>query len=63
MALKLSQEIISTTGSSSKIVFKPLPVDDPKKRRPNISRARKYLNWKPKISLKTGLKKTLGCFK
>src|SRR5216117_1640880 len=49
--LEFAQEIIRLTGSRSKIVFKPLPLDDPKQRRPDITRAKKLLNWQPKVSL------------
>ena len=45
--------------SNSKIVFNPLPPDDPKKREPDISKAEKVLNWNPKINRKTGLQKTI----
>src|SRR5436305_13795353 len=47
--LEFAQEIIRVTGSKSKIIFKPLPQDDPKQRRPDITRARKYLKWEPKV--------------
>jgi len=61
--LELAQEIIRLTGSRSKIVFKPLPLDDPKQRRPDITRAKKLLNWQPKVSLVTGLDKTIAYFR
>jgi dTDP-glucose 4,6-dehydratase len=57
-----AQEIIRLTGSRSKIVFKPLPQDDPKQRKPDITRARKWLRWEPQVSLMEGLKKTIGWF-
>jgi len=57
--LKIAETIIRITGSASEIVFKPLPVDDPKQRQPDISRARKILGWEPKISLDEGLKYTI----
>ena len=57
--LELAQEIIELTNSNSKIVFKPLPPDDPKKREPDISKAEKVLNWNPKVNRKTGLQKTI----
>ncbi len=60
--LKLAKIIIKLTGSRGKIVFKPLPTDDPKVRRPNISKAKKILNWQPKVALKTGLKRTIDYF-
>ncbi len=61
--LELAQEIIRLTGSRSKIVFKPLPLDDPKQRRPDITRAKKLLNWQPKVSLVAGLDKTIAYFR
>jgi len=54
--LELAQTVIQTTNSNSKIIFKPLPKDDPTKRKPDISLAKELLNWKPKIILKKGLK-------
>src|SRR6516162_7980092 len=53
--LEFAREIIRATGSRSKVIFKPLPQDDPRQRRPDISRARKYLKWEPKVSLAEGL--------
>lgn len=58
--LEFAREIIRLTGSRSKIIFKPLPKDDPKQRRPDITRAKKLLNWEPKVPLAVGLKETLG---
>jgi UDP-glucuronate decarboxylase len=55
--------VIALTGSSSELVFKPLPSDDPKKRCPNISLAKKMFNWEPTISLDEGLKLTIDYFK
>ena len=60
--LELAQKIIGITGSASKIVFEPLPQDDPTQRRPNIGLAKKELGWFPKIGLDEGLKKTVGYF-
>lgn len=60
--LELAEKIISLTNSSSKIIFKPLPQDDPKKRRPNIDKAKQVLNWEPKIPLEEGLIKTIQYF-
>ena len=54
--------ILKLTGSRSKIVYKPLPQDDPKQRRPDISKAKKELSWIPEISLEEGLKKTIEWF-
>src|SRR6266404_4161414 len=53
--LEFAREIIRTTGSRSKIVFRPLPQDDPKQRQPDITRARKILGWEPKVALADGL--------
>lgn len=56
--LDLAKKIIKLTGSESKIVFKPIPKDDPRKRRPDISKAKKMLKWEPNVSTDTGLQKT-----
>src|SRR6185369_477169 len=61
--LEFAREIIKATGSRSKIVFKPLPQDDPKQRRPDISRARKLLRWEPKVALRDGLRQTIDYFR
>jgi len=61
--LELAKKIIRLTNSGSKIVFKPLPKDDPRQRQPNIDKAKKYLNWQPKIGLEVGLIKTIEYFK
>jgi UDP-glucuronate decarboxylase len=58
----LVKRVIAMTGSQSAIVKRPLPVDDPRRRRPDISRAAKYLNWAPKTSLDAGLKATIAWF-
>jgi UDP-glucuronate decarboxylase len=60
--LELAREILELTGSRSKIVFEPLPEDDPKKRQPDISLAKKLLGWAPKIGLKEGLARTIAYF-
>ncbi|MCD6228338.1 MAG: SDR family oxidoreductase, partial [Candidatus Omnitrophica bacterium] len=60
--IDLAKLILKLTGSKSKIRFLNLPEDDPKKRRPDISRAKKILGWQPKISLEEGLKKTIEYF-
>jgi UDP-glucuronate decarboxylase len=57
--LELAQEILSLTNSNSKIIFDPLPPDDPKKREPDITKAKELLGWEPKISRTEGLKKTI----
>jgi dTDP-glucose 4,6-dehydratase len=61
--LDFAKQIIQATNSKSKITFKPLPQDDPKQRRPDITRARKYLKWEPKVSLSQGLEKTIDYFR
>ena len=61
--LGFAEKILELTGSKSKITFKTLPEDDPKVRQPAISKAKKLLNWEPKISLDEGLKMTLEYFK
>jgi UDP-glucuronate decarboxylase len=60
--LEFAEKIITITGSSSRIIFKPLPQDDPKQRRPDISLASSKLGWKPAIDLETGLRKTAEYF-
>ena len=60
--LEFAREIIRATGSRSKIVFKPLPQDDPKQRQPDIARARRILRWEPKTPLDRGLKETIAYF-
>ena len=60
---QLAEMVIDMTGSKSKIVYKDLPVDDPTQRKPDISLARKELDWEPKIPLEEGLKKTIDYFK
>ncbi len=61
--LNLANKIINLTNSRSEIVYLPLPDDDPKKRKPNIDKAIKFLNWQPKTLLDTGLIKTINYFK
>jgi UDP-glucuronate decarboxylase len=60
--LRLAEIIIAMTGSKSKIVIRPLPVDDPKQRQPIITAARDTIRWEPQISLEEGLKKTIEYF-
>ncbi len=60
--IELAQKVIELTNSKSKIVFKPLPEDDPMQRKPNIKLAKKILNWEPKIKLEKGLIKTIKYF-
>ncbi len=61
--LELAQKVLHQTGSKSKLVYKPLPGDDPKQRRPDITLAEKLFGWKPEISLDEGLKKTIEYFR
>lgn len=61
--LQLAQTIVRLAGSKSKIEFRELPVDDPKQRRPDISRARRLLEWEPKVALEEGLGRTLEYFR
>lgn len=61
--LELAETIISLTGSKSQLVFEPLPADDPKQRRPDITQAKEKLGWEPTVSLKEGLKPTIQYFK
>jgi len=60
---QLAERIIALTGSKSRIVEKPLPVDDPRVRQPDITRARAILGWEPKVALEEGLAKTLAYFR
>jgi len=57
--LQLAQQVIEVTGSTSEIVYEALPVDDPKVRQPDITRARQLLGWEPQVSLEEGLRRTL----
>ena len=61
--IEFAKIIIKLTNTKSKIEFKQLPEDDPKTRRPDISKAKKLLKWEPKISLEDGLKRTIGYFR
>ncbi len=61
--LEFAERIIRATRSRSRVVFKPLPQDDPRQRKPDITRARKHLKWEPKVPLAAGLVKTIGYFK
>lgn len=60
--IELAKEILELTGSSSKLIYKPLPGDDPKMRKPNIDLAKKELNWVPTVPLRRGLEKTICHF-
>lgn len=59
---ELAERVIELTGSSSKLVFRPLPQDDPRQRQPDITKAREILEWEPKIALDQGLQKTIAYF-
>ena len=60
---QLAQKVIDLTGSASKLIYQPLPADDPMQRQPNISRAKNHLNdWQPKVQLHEGLQKTITYF-
>ncbi|MBC7554673.1 MAG: SDR family oxidoreductase [Taibaiella sp.] len=61
--LQFAEEVIALTGTTSKIVYEPLPQDDPKQRQPNITKAREILGWEPKVDRHEGLKRTLEYFK
>ena len=61
--LEFAKLVIELTATKSKIAYHPLPQDDPKQRRPNISKARKLLHWQPRIQLKEGLDATIQWFK
>jgi dTDP-glucose 4,6-dehydratase len=61
--LQFAEQIIKATKSKSKIVFKPLPQDDPKQRKPDIAKAKKLLKWEPKVKLAEGLKDTIKYFR
>jgi len=58
-----AEEIIKLTGTTQKIVYKPLPMDDPKQRKPDITRAKKLLDWEPKVNRREGLARTYEYFK
>jgi len=61
--LQFAGQIIKATKSKSKIVFRPLPQDDPKQRKPDITKAKKLLKWEPKVKLADGLKDTIKYFR
>ena len=59
---ELAENVIDLTGSKSKLVFRPLPSDDPKQRQPNIAKAREHLGWEPHVQLRDGLMRTIAYF-
>ena len=61
--LQFAKKILALTGSKSEIAYRPLPQDDPQVRQPDITRARKLLNWEPKVELDEGLIKTIDYFR
>ena len=60
--LELAEQVLRQTGSRSRLVFLPLPPDDPRQRQPDISMARHELGWQPGVALEDGLKETIACF-
>jgi dTDP-glucose 4,6-dehydratase len=60
---EIATTIIRLVGSSSRLVYRPLPVDDPKQRQPDITRARTLLGWEPKVGLEDGLLRTVDYFR
>ena len=63
VCLELAQKALKLTNSKSRIVYRPLPQDDPKVRCPDITKAKKELKWQPKVQLDEGLRKTVDYFK
>ncbi|MCX6297214.1 MAG: SDR family NAD-dependent epimerase/dehydratase, partial [Bacteroidetes bacterium] len=61
--LEFARAIVAATGSKSRIVFRPLPKDDPKQRKPDITKAKAILGWEPKVGRAEGLKITYDYFK
>jgi UDP-glucuronate decarboxylase len=60
--LQLAERVLELTESSSSLIFKPLPQDDPRQRQPDITQAKEILNWQPMVMLDDGLKKTINYF-
>ena len=61
--LQLAELVIAKVGGKSRITHKPLPADDPKQRRPDISLAKKHLDWTPKVPLEEGIERTISYFR
>jgi UDP-glucuronate decarboxylase len=61
--LELAEKVLAITGSDSRIVYEPLPSDDPNQRRPDISKAKEALDWTPRVGLDEGLERTVAYFK
>jgi UDP-glucuronate decarboxylase len=61
--IELAEKVLSLTGSKSRLIFKPLPEDDPRQRQPDIALAQKRLEWKPTVRLEDGLKETIAYFR
>jgi UDP-glucuronate decarboxylase len=60
---ELAEMVLEVTGSSSEVVFEPLPVDDPAQRQPDITLARSALGWEPRVALREGLERTAAWFR
>jgi UDP-glucuronate decarboxylase len=61
--LELAEKVLAITGSDSRIVYEPLPSDDPNQRRPDITKAKEALDWTPRVGLDEGLERTVAYFK
>jgi len=59
---ELAEVVLDVTGSSSEIIYEPLPIDDPTQRQPDISLAKRVLGWEPRVPLEEGLRKTAAWF-
>ena len=60
---QIAEEIIKLTGTDKKVIYKPLPTDDPKQRQPDITKAKAVLGWEPKLDCSEGLRITWECFR